>query len=181
MMALEIMVISDDDNDGWSDSDEISCSTNSLSSQSIPSDFDEDMVCDIVDTDDDGDGVLDENDAFPMDNAEWEDTDSDGIGNNFDDDDDGDAWFDIYEPNCGTDPLDGTSIPLDFDADWVCDLVDDDDDNDGVTDVDDPFPQNPDESLDTDSDGIGNNADNDDDNDGWTDNTESLCYHKLII
>ena len=166
----------DDDNDGWSDSDETSCSTNSLSSQSVPSDFDEDMVCDIVDTDDDGDGVLDENDAFPMDNAEWEDTDSDGIGNNFDDDDDGDAWFDIYEPNCGTDPLDGASIPLDFDADWVCDLVDDDDDNDGVTDVDDPFPKNPDESLDTDSDGIGNNADNDDDNDGWTDNTESLCF-----
>jgi hypothetical protein len=166
----------DDDNDGWSDSDETSCSTNSLSSQSIPSDFDDDMVCDLVDSDDDGDGVLDENDAFPMDNAEWEDTDSDGIGNNFDDDDDGDAWPDIYEPNCGTDPLDDASIPLDFDADLVCDLVDDDDDNDGVTDVDDPFPKNPDESLDTDSDGIGNNADNDDDNDGWADNTESLCF-----
>ena len=165
----------DDDNDGWSDSDEISCSTNSISSQSIPSDFDNDMVCDLVDTDDDGDGVLDENDVFPMDNAEWEDTDSDGIGNNFDDDDDGDNWFDIYEPNCGTDPLDGTSIPLDFDEDWVCDLVDDDDDNDGVTDVDDPFPKNPLESVDTDSDGIGNNADNDDDGDGWTDEAEALC------
>ena len=70
----------DDDNDGWPDSDEITCSTNSMSAQSIPSDFDQDMVCDLVDTDDDGDGVLDENDAFPMDNAEWDDTDSDGIG-----------------------------------------------------------------------------------------------------
>ena len=166
----------DDDNDGWSDSDENSCSTNSMSDQSIPSDFDNDMICDIVDTDDDGDGVSDENDAFPMDNSEWEDTDSDGIGNNFDDDDDGDEWFDIYEPNCGTDPLDSNSIPLDFDGDWVCDLVDNDDDNDGVTDVDDPFPNNPNESVDTDSDGVGNNADNDDDNDGWTDSTESLCF-----
>jgi len=166
----------DDDNDGWSDSDENSCSTNSMSDQSIPSDFDNDMICDIVDTDDDGDGVSDENDAFPMDNSEWEDTDSDGIGNNFDDDDDGDEWFDIYEPNCGTDPLDSNSIPLDFDGDWVCDLVDNDDDNDGVTDVDDPFPKNPNESVDTDSDGIGNNADDDDDNDGWTDSTESLCF-----
>jgi len=166
----------DDDNDGWSDSDENSCSTNSMSDQSIPSDFDNDMICDIVDTDDDGDGVSDENDAFPMDNSEWEDTDSDGIGNNFDDDDDGDEWFDIYEPNCGTDPLDSNSIPLDFDGDWVCDLVDNDDDNDGVTDVDDPFPKNPNESVDTDSDGIGNNADDDDDNDGWTDGTESLCF-----
>lgn len=166
----------DDDNDGWSDSDENSCSTNSMSDQSIPSDFDNDMICDIVDADDDGDGVSDENDAFPMDNSEWEDTDSDGFGNNFDDDDDGDEWFDIFEPNCGTDPLDSNSIPLDFDGDWVCDLVDNDDDNDGVTDVDDPFPKNPNESVDTDSDGIGNNADDDDDNDGWTDSTESLCF-----
>jgi hypothetical protein len=166
----------DDDNDGWSDLDETSCSTNPLSSQSIPSDFDNDMVCDLVDSDDDGDGVLDEDDVFPRDNSEWEDTDSDGIGNNFDDDDDGDNWYDIFEPNCGTDPLDGNSIPLDFDEDWVCDLVDDDDDNDGVTDVDDPFPKNPLESVDTDSDGIGNNADNDDDGDGWTDNSEALCF-----
>jgi len=166
----------DDDNDGWPDSDEYSCSTNPMSPQSIPGDFDGDMICDIMDSDDDGDGVPDENDAFPMDNAEWDDTDSDGIGNNFDDDDDGDGWFDIYEPNCGTDPLDGTSIPLDFDEDWTCDLVDDDDDNDGVKDVDDPFPKNPDESIDTDSDGIGNNADNDDDGDGWNDNSELLCF-----
>ena len=41
-------------------------------------------------TDDDGDGTLDADDAFPLDATEDTDTDGDGIGNNADDDDDGD-------------------------------------------------------------------------------------------
>jgi len=40
--------------------------------------------------DSDGDEVLDINDAFPLDSAEWIDTDLDGIGNNADRDDDND-------------------------------------------------------------------------------------------
>ena len=133
------------------------------------------------DNDIDGDGVENDVDDFPLDSSEWADFDGDGIGNNADTDDDGDSWFDLYEPNCGTDPLDSNSIPLDFDGDWACDLVDDDDDNDGVNDVDDQFPKNPDESVDTDFDGIGNNADNDDDDDGWSDVVESICETSSLI
>jgi hypothetical protein len=95
----------DDDNDGWSDSDENSCYTDPMSSLQIPADFDNDKICDIVDDDDDNDGVIDTLDMFPEDDTEWDDTDFDGIGNNLDADDDGDNWPDIYEPNCGTDPL----------------------------------------------------------------------------
>ena len=170
----------DDDNDGWSDIDEISCNTDPMSSVQIPSDYDNDDICDIVDDDDDNDGVTDILDMFPMDNTEWDDTDVDGIGDNSDDDDDGDNWLDIYEPNCGTDPLDGTSIPLDFDQDWICDLVDNDDDNDLELDYDDAFPMDPSEQRDTDSDGQGDNADNDDDGDGWPDNTEDMCLTSPI-
>jgi hypothetical protein len=170
----------DDDNDGWSDINEISCNTDSMSSVQIPIDYDNDGICDIVDDDDDNDGVLDIWDMFPMDNTEWDDTDVDGIGNNYDDDDDGDNWPDVSEPNCGTDPLDGTSIPLDFDQDWICDLVDNDDDNDLELDYDDAFPKDPSEQRDTDSDGQGDNADNDDDGDGWPDTTEALCFTSSI-
>lgn len=41
--------------------------------------------------DSDGDGVLDSEDAFPQDSAEWIDTDLDGLGNNSDSDDDNDG------------------------------------------------------------------------------------------
>ena len=170
----------DDDNDGWSDLDEDSCNTDSMSSLQIPVDYDADGICDLVDDDDDNDGVPDISDMFPNDNAEWDDTDFDGIGDNFDDDDDGDNWLDIYEPNCGTDPLDGSSIPLDFDQDWLCDLVDNDDDNDLVPDIDDAFPMDPTEQMDTDSDGKGDNTDSDDDGDGWADTVEVLCQKSSV-
>ncbi|MDB3855603.1 MSCRAMM family adhesin SdrC [Euryarchaeota archaeon] len=170
----------DDDNDGWSDLDEESCNTDSMSSLQIPVDYDADGICDLVDDDDDNDGVPDISDMFPNDNAEWDDTDFDGIGDNFDDDDDGDNWLDIYEPNCGTDPLDGSSIPLDFDQDWLCDLVDNDDDNDLVPDIDDAFPMDPTEQMDTDSDGKGDNTDSDDDGDGWADTVEALCQTSSV-
>ena len=53
-------------------------------------------------TDLDGDGVVNDADAFPNDPAESVDTDSDGIGNNADTDDDGDGVAD----NLDGDPLD---------------------------------------------------------------------------
>ena len=40
-----------------------------------------------MDLDDDGDGYDDTEDSFQFDATEWEDTDSDGIGNNQDYDD----------------------------------------------------------------------------------------------
>jgi len=47
--------------------------------------------------DTDGDGVLDNLDAFPNDPSEWLDTDGDGIGNNADTDDDNDGIADVRD------------------------------------------------------------------------------------
>jgi hypothetical protein len=55
--------------------------------------------------DSDGDGVPDEEDAFPFDPDEWLDTDGDGTGNNADEDDDDDGMPDIWEEEYGLDPL----------------------------------------------------------------------------
>ena len=117
-----------------------------------------------ADTDDDGDGVLDGDDAFPLDAAESLDTDNDGIGNNADTDDDGDGVEDTSDAF----PLDATET-IDTDNDGVGNNADTDDDGDGVLDGDDALPLNAAESLDTDNDGIGNNADTDDDGDGVAD------------
>jgi hypothetical protein len=51
-----------------------------------------------ADSDDDNDGVLDSDDAFPLDATESVDTDSDGIGNNADTDDDNDGILDSDDP-----------------------------------------------------------------------------------
>jgi len=125
--------------------------------------------------DSDGDGVDDDDDAFPDDSTEWSDTDGDGVGDNADTDDDDDGWSDQDEVVCGSELLDSGSVPADSDADGECDALDPDDDDDGVVDSDDAFPSNPTEWADTDGDGIGNNADGDDDGDGWGDSTESDC------
>jgi subtilisin family serine protease len=119
------------------------------------------------DDDDDGDGVTDRSDPFPLDKSETLDTDGDGIGNNTDTDDDGDGVAD------GSDacPLDSRET-LDTDSDGICNNTDDDDDGDGVADGSDAFPLDKTETLDTDRDGIGNNEDTDDDNDGVADGSD---------
>ena len=64
--------------------------------------------------DSDGDGVLDHEDAFPLDPTESVDTDGDGVGNNADTDDDNDGVTDAMEISLGRDPLDandGTGSP----------------------------------------------------------------------
>ena len=126
------------------------------------------------DHDDDGDGVDDLSDEFPLDGSETADFDQDGIGDNADIDDDGDGWFDIMEIQCGFDPLNSTSIPSDNDADGVCDPIDPDDDNDGYADQFDEFPYDASEWVDTDSDGVGDNADIDDDGDGVPDEDDAF-------
>jgi len=55
--------------------------------------------------DSDGDGVPDNQDAFPSDPKETMDTDGDGIGNNADADDDNDRMPDAWEKQYGFDPL----------------------------------------------------------------------------
>ena len=47
-------------------------------------DFDGDLIADGFDPDDDNDGVLDNDDAFPLDDSETMDSDGDGIGDNAD-------------------------------------------------------------------------------------------------
>lgn len=71
----------------------------------VSPDRDLDSVPTYADDDDDGDGVLDGEDIFPLDPNESVDTDSDGIGDNSDTDDDGDGLNDIFEVSIGTNPL----------------------------------------------------------------------------
>jgi len=73
-------------------------------SGSIPTCLDTDLdgICNTLDDDDDGDGVNDSSDAFPLDPTETVDTDGDGTGNNADTDDDGDGVNDSSDPG----PLD---------------------------------------------------------------------------
>ncbi len=75
-------------------------------------DLDCDGIVDSVDTDIDGDGVLNNHDAFPLNSAESVDTDGDGIGNNADLDDDNDGYSDAEEIAFGSDPLDAHDIPV---------------------------------------------------------------------
>ena len=72
---------------------------------SIVDDTDGDGILNSDDSDDDNDGVTDENDLFPLDSTETIDSDSDGIGNNADTDDDGDGLTDGLETSNGTNPL----------------------------------------------------------------------------
>ncbi|MBE0365560.1 hypothetical protein PULV_b0160 [Pseudoalteromonas ulvae UL12] len=135
----------------------------------VVQDTDLDGISNNLDTDDDNDGVSDENDAFPLDKNESVDTDSDGIGNNADTDDDNDGVPDENDAF----PLDATES-ADTDLDGIGNNADTDDDNDGVPDENDAFPLDKNESVDTDSDGLGNNADTDDDNDGVPDENDAF-------
>ena len=108
-----------------------------------------------IDDDNDGDGVLNVSDAFPLDPNETLDADGDGTGDNADTDDDNDGMLDAFEIANGLNPLfDDSNLDLD---------------NDGVVNLQDAFPNNWYESVDTDGDLIGNNADTDDDGDGMLD------------
>jgi len=141
------------------------------------------------DTDDDNDGVIDENDIASLDKCISTDSDGDGLIDavaadpdcdpamyNVDDDDDNDSWSDADESACGSDPLDSASMPSDFDGDLICDVVDSDDDNDGTDDASDAFPFDNTEDTDTDGDGTGDNTDTDDDGDGISDLEDAFPY-----
>lgn len=120
-------------------------------------DFDEDGLGNICDSDDDNDGVADNQDAFPRDPSEDTDSDQDGVGDNAD--------------NC---PAVANAIQADQDQDGQGNACDGDDDNDGIDDELDAFPLDATETIDTDSDGIGNNADPDDDGDGVNDDADAF-------
>lgn len=165
----------DDDDDGFSDIIEVNCLSDPLDDQSIPLNTDGTGDCDELDDDDDDDGTPDTEDDFPFDPLEQTDTDDDGVGDNADQDDDWDSFNDTEEIDCGSDPLNSTSIPANFDGDELCDELDPDDDNDGFNDTIDAFPLNSIEWADFDGDGTGDVADPDDDNDGFADAYEEGC------
>lgn len=67
--------------------------------------------------DNDGDGHVNQLDAFPDDGAEWADTDRDGVGNNADQDDDDDGVEDAVELAWDMDPLNKNDQWQDDDGD----------------------------------------------------------------
>ncbi|MBT6870629.1 MAG: hypothetical protein HOA66_04140, partial [Candidatus Marinimicrobia bacterium] len=142
----------DDDNDGWSDSQEIDCQTSPYSSDSIPSDIDQDLICNWLDDDDDGDGFLDEDDSCPLESGNSSyiltaclDSDGDSVA------DLNDIW------------PDNPYLSLDSDGDGIHDPID-------------SFPDDGTQWYDNDNDGLGDNPNGNDpdphlddtDNDGYT-------------
>jgi len=121
-------------------------------------DCDGDGVPNRLDRDDDGDGVADAEDAWPLEREEWADADADRIGDRLDADLDADGK---------ADDRNGDGTPDNEEPDW---------DGDGVPQANaipwDAFPWDPAEWRDSDGDGIGDNADRDDDGDGFTDAEE---------
>ena len=127
---------------------------------------------DYENTDSDGDGVADKDDAFPNDPTEWVDTDGDGVGDN------GDAF--PNDPNETTD-TDGDGVGDNADV-FPNDATETlDSDGDGVGDNADAFPNDATETVDSDGDGVGDNADAfpndatetvDSDGDGHGDNSD---------
>ncbi len=91
--------------------------------------------------DTDGDGVFDNNDAFPNDNSEWLDSDGDSVGDN----------ADVFPENA--------SEWYDTDHDGIGNNADIDDDNDGVFDYLDALPLDSEAYLDSDFDGISDELD----------------------
>ena len=101
------------------------------------------------DTDTDGDGVSNADDAFPYDPTETTDLDGDGVGDNADLDDDGDGYNDDVDAF----PRDASEW-VDTDGDGIGNNSDNDDDNDGVNDGSDRFPLDARGSRDSDNDGM---------------------------
>ncbi|MEK9694575.1 MAG: putative Ig domain-containing protein [Candidatus Poseidoniales archaeon] len=140
----------DDDNDGFQDAYEISCGSDSKNDADLPSDFDIDTICDMLDLDIDGDGIPNENET----NTTIYISDADTGTDKWNPDSDGDGYCDgpisppISDCIAGPDafPTD-PSAHVDTDGDGMPDtvignstsvppLVEDlDDDNDGASDV----------------------------------------------
>ena len=82
-----------------------------------------------MDPDDDNDGCLDQEDAFPLNERECKDSDGDGVGDESDFDDDNDGVSDDQDAF----PLDPNET-TDTDGDGIGDNVDTDKNNDGFPD-----------------------------------------------
>jgi len=107
-------VLPDTDGDGIPDTNDTDDDNDGIQDQNEPI-----LGTDPVDADTDDDGCLDGADDFPLNPNECIDTDGDGIGNNQDTDDDNDGLSDNRENQIGTDPLNP-----DTDGDGVIDSQD---------------------------------------------------------
>lgn len=133
-------------------------------------DTDADGEIDILDTDDDNDGVSDTDDAFPLNSDEDTDSDGDGIGNNSDDDIDGDGVNNDQDDL----PLNPNET-VDTDGDGLGNNTDPDDDNDDKLDHEDDCPLDDSGWIDANEDGQCNAQDIDTDGDGIYDEIDN-CY-----
>ena len=125
-------------------------------------DTDGDGIFDVLDDDDDNDGILDIDEGNGL-----VDTDGDGIADSLDLDSDDDGVLDANET--GDSDQDGigdsqeptgTDVTTDTDGDGITDDIDTDDDGDGISDVDEGNG-----AVDTDGDGIPDSLDPDSNND----------------
>ena len=134
-------------------------------------DTDGDGIYDVLDDDDDNDGILDIDEGNGL-----VDTDGDGIPDSLDADSDadgipdseetgdtdGDGILDSQEPS-------GTDVTTDTDGDGITDDIDTDDDGDGISDEDEGNG-----IVDTDGDGIPDSLDLDSNNDGIGDDGNAI-------
>lgn len=121
-------------------------------------DIDNDGIPDAIDSDQDGDGVLDQNDDFPRDLHGVRDTDGDGVPDRRDQDIDGDNISNAFEHQLGFAVDDANNTPNDYDNDGWPDVLDPDMDNDGYENEKDAFPLLASEWSDLDEDGEGDNV-----------------------
>jgi hypothetical protein len=168
---LDDRIDPDDDNDGYSDIDEISAGSDPLDNTNIPDDNDGDFISDVTDTDDDNDGLLDsyEEQAEVCTDPLLADTDGDGSSDKIeievgtdpciaDVDTDDDGVSDFYEGIDGTDPhkpdTDDDGLTDGEEKIFGSNPLEADSDNDGLTDiVEQGLSLNP-NLADTDNDGI---------------------------
>ena len=137
----------DDDNDGYTDIDEVACQSDPLDVDDTPADIDDDGICDSLDEDMDGDGILNDeetntgdflNDVDSLSDPANPDSDGDGVC-------DGPATPDTSICVAGPDAFpddpaasldtDGDGMPDELNGDSTTGLTeDDDDDNDLIDD-----------------------------------------------
>lgn len=126
-------------------------------------DTDGDGIYDVLDDDDDNDGILDVDEGSGV-----IDTDGDGIPDSLDTDSDDDGILDADETGDSdqdgigdSEEPAGDDVLTDTDGDGITDDIDTDDDGDGISDIEEGNG-----TVDTDGDGIPDSLDPDSDNDG---------------
>ena len=174
----------------WDDSADDSSNNTSSITVFVEQDTDYDGIPNTQDDDMDGDGVNNDEDAFPLDGNEITDTDGDGTGDNQDTDDDNDGVLDenddlpldpLYSsdqdgdgiPDENDDDIDGDGLSNDSELVIGTDPNNVDSDGDATNDGDDAFPLDENEITDTDGDGVGDREDNDIDGDGVVNDSDA--------